>query len=200
MQRSLILSTFFLIAINMIPLVGALFFGWNSHVIVFGYWMENIAVGIINFLKIRKIETYKPEPSFGNSFLDKTSGFFVIHYGMFTFVHGIFITIFFFPGLEGLLQSIFMFCSALLSHYGSYRVNFLNKEEYKKTDSSSQLFAPYGRIVALHLTIILGSFALMSAGSPIWGVAILVLIKTSIDSVLHIIEHNKDTIVLHVRH
>jgi hypothetical protein len=51
------------------------------------------------------------------------------------------------------------------------------------------MFAPYRRLIALHLTIIFGSMAIMFIGAPAAAVAILVVVKTVLDVGLHLAEH-----------
>ena len=51
------------------------------------------------------------------------------------------------------------------------------------------MFAPYGRLVILHLTILLGAFAIMVIGAPVGAVAVLVALKTAMDLGFHLREH-----------
>jgi membrane-associated PAP2 superfamily phosphatase len=45
-----------LIVANAIPLVGALFLGWNVWMILIVFWLENGIVGFFNVLKILRAE------------------------------------------------------------------------------------------------------------------------------------------------
>ena len=51
------------------------------------------------------------------------------------------------------------------------------------------MFAPYRRLIALHLTIIFGALAIIVTGAPVAAVAILVAVKTILDIGLHLAEH-----------
>jgi fructose-specific phosphotransferase system IIC component len=53
------------------------------------------------------------------------------------------------------------------------------------------MFAPYVRLVALHMTIILGAMLSISMGSPVGSMIVLVAIKIAIDLAFHIREHRK---------
>ena len=53
------------------------------------------------------------------------------------------------------------------------------------------MFAPYGRLVVLHITIILGGMAIAITGAPAAAVAILVVLKTVMDIGFHLAEHRK---------
>ena len=46
------ITVLFLIAVNLIPLFGVLFFGWSLFSIMFLYWIENGIIGFFNILKI----------------------------------------------------------------------------------------------------------------------------------------------------
>ena len=67
--------------------------------------------------------------------------------------------------------------------------NFLRGGEYRRVTPAGLMFAPYRRLVALHLTIIFGAMAVTFTGAPVAAVAILVGVKTLIDLGLHLAEH-----------
>ena len=45
-------STRVLIAVNTIPAVGVLFFGWDAFNVVFLFWLENLVIGFFAVLKM----------------------------------------------------------------------------------------------------------------------------------------------------
>jgi hypothetical protein len=51
------ITVLFLIAVNLIPLFGVLFFGWSLFSIMFLYWIENGIIGFFNILKSALGET-----------------------------------------------------------------------------------------------------------------------------------------------
>jgi hypothetical protein len=53
------------------------------------------------------------------------------------------------------------------------------------------MFAPYGRLFVLHITIILGGIAIAITGAPAAAVAVLVMLKTAMDIGFHLAEHRK---------
>jgi hypothetical protein len=71
-----------LIGANLVPLIGVLWFGWSMWTILTIYWVENGVVGLFNVLKMAAVA--------GIGKLGVIP-FFVVHYGMFWFVHGIFV-------------------------------------------------------------------------------------------------------------
>jgi hypothetical protein len=76
-----------LILANMVPAFGVIFFGWDAFYIVLLYWAENLVVGFYNILKIAFAKV-GGAANLGKLFLIP---FFIIHYGGFMAVHGLFI-------------------------------------------------------------------------------------------------------------
>jgi hypothetical protein len=143
--------------------------------------------------------------------------FFAFHYGMFWFVHGIFV--FALPSFVGgrdpsLLAGCgdadpfgsLQACSGLfgelvwsnvaiagaalfLSHGASFLFNYIGRGEYLTSSPARQMGAPYGRVVVLHITIILGSMVTAFLGAPVGALLILVTLKTAFDLSLHLREH-----------
>jgi hypothetical protein len=86
-----------LIAANLVPVAGTLFWNWNAKEIFLVYCLETIIIGILNLVKmgivtvVRKTDTWYNQ---GSS--TKQSGlffmfFFIMHYGLFVAVQmGIF--------------------------------------------------------------------------------------------------------------
>jgi hypothetical protein len=195
-----------LVVANVVPLIGVLFFGWSVWNILVIYWLENGIVGVINVLKMSAAAGDESTP--GVTFLvngrPTSSGtkfglipFFVVHYGIFWFVHGIFVLTL--PAFLSLMSDdgltldlgpvLFAAAGLAVSHGLSFWWNFLRGGEYRRTTAAALMFAPYKRLVALHITIIFGAFAVMFTGAPAAAVGVLVAIKTAIDLGLHLAEH-----------
>ena len=195
-----------LVVANLIPLIGVLFFGWSVWNILVIYWLENGIVGLINVLKMSVAtgDEVTPGVTFMVNGRPATSAtkmglipFFIVHYGIFWFVHGIFVLTL--PAFFSLMSDdgmtldlgpvVFAAVGLAISHGLSFWWNFLHGGEYRRTAPAALMFAPYKRLVALHITIIFGAFAVMFTGAPAAAVAVLVGIKTAIDLGLHLAEH-----------
>ena len=226
-------SALILVAFNALPLVGVLFWGWNVATLLVLYWVENGIVGLLNVPKML-LARGPASPSEGELRINgrvSTSNagmvvFFLIHYGIFWVVHGVFVfSLSAFAGLtggsfgDGSIQplapgvvgglipgSVDVYppvgvrgpdMSAVtwgaiglaISHGASFVVNFLGRKEYLRVSPGRQMFAPYGRLVILHLAIILGAFLSITIGSPIGALIVLVVLKTIVDLTLHLREH-----------
>jgi uncharacterized protein DUF6498 len=195
-----------LVVANVIPLIGVLFFGWSVWNILVIYWLENGIVGVINILKMSTATGDEATPRMTFMVNGKPASsmtkvglipFFVVHYGIFWFVHGIFVltlpaffSLMFDSGMTLDLGPVLFAAAALaISHGLSFWWNFLHGGEYRRTTVAALMFAPYKRLVALHITIIFGAMAVMFTGAPAAAVAVLVAIKTAIDLALHLAEH-----------
>ena len=193
-----------LIVANLIPLIGVLFFGWSVWNILIIYWLENGIVGAFNVLKMATAQgPGQPEgmtatnPPVGETRKTRLIPFFIVHYGVFWVVHGIFVLTlpFLFTGEPGSASGVdsasilFVAIALGISHLASYVSNYLHGGEYRRVSAAQLMFAPYGRLMALHMTIILGAVAIGTTGAQSAAVAILVAIKIAIDLGLHLAEH-----------
>jgi Family of unknown function (DUF6498) len=207
-------SALVLVAANLVPLVGVAFFDWDLATILVLYWIESGVVGLLNIPKMllargplrveaRGLAVVLPMSLDGfagvatRAFL---AVFFVIHYGIFWAVHGVFV--FLLPSFQrsreglpassdGVDMAVIISAAALLlaSHLGSFVVNFIGHREYLSVSPIQQMFAPYSRVVVMHLTILFGAFLAIMLGAPVWTMVVMVSVKTGIDLRLHAREH-----------
>ena len=205
-----------LVAANLIPFWGVLFWGWDAFNIVLLYWSENIVVGFYNILKMVFAKVSHPAEHLGKLFMIP---FFTIHYGGFCAGHGFFILMLFNKGDSSFMNNttwpcFFVFLQMLLnvikhayaimslemryamgalflSHGISFVYNYLIKGEYAKVELNKLMGSPYARIVIMHLAVLFGAFLTMALGSPIGILIILVGLKTSLDVIFHMRQHKK---------
>jgi hypothetical protein len=228
-------SVVLLVAFNLIPLAGVLFWGWNVATLLVLYWVENGIVGLLNVPKMlfasgpdepatRVVSLRGAGPTTAGA-SDMTAKaalvpFFLVHYGIFWIGHGIFV--FAIPQLVGAFRPIsdpnvfapgidpqafgpvlvqtnavgpdlsavgFAAIGLAISHTASFLINYVGRGEYRRVSVARQMFAPYGRLVILHLTILFGAFLSLMVGSPIGAIVVLVILKTSVDLWFHNREH-----------
>lgn len=178
-------SILILVAVNLIPLAGVLFFGWSVFELLALFWAENVVIGLINLLKMGTVLVFagRREALFAMPF-------FCVHYGLFTAVHGMFLHSMFAPPGEIDLRIFVIPLAALtLSHLASFALNFIGRGEFRTLTANDLMAQPYGRVAALHVTILAGGFVVAALGEPIGALVLLVAIKTGIDVVAHIREH-----------
>jgi hypothetical protein len=188
---------------NMVPLAGVVWGGWNANTIILLYWFESAVIGFFAVKKIRKTELLGKQ-SVGNMVV-KINGrvsanpqdqflsfFFMMHFGIFMFVHLIFLLIFFLrPSINflGMLTGALSMC---FSHYLSYQQNFIQNKEYLGKTADAFFWSPYPRVIGMHLAVILGGVFMMQQGQSMVTLAILILVKTIADVISHLFEHRKD--------
>ncbi|MEP2776851.1 MAG: DUF6498-containing protein [Luteolibacter sp.] len=220
-------SLIFLGTANLLPAIGVLLWDWSVFEIVSLYWLENVVIGAVNVLKIL---TCSPDPNLigaSDAFLRESPDmpahlrspaasnglhhgvklflipFITVHYGMFCFVHGIFVFTLLggsggriisggpFSGMGKMLSQVFVsggkwFVVAIVaSHLFSFFFNYLGKGEYRRTSPPQLMMSPYGRIFILHVAILLGAFLILALGSPVSLLILLIAGKIALDVKLH---------------
>ncbi len=201
-----------LVAFNLVPLVGVLFWGWSLRLILVLYWLESGIVGVINIFKIALARG--PDPvgmtmRVAGPGISRTMPagclipFFIVHYGIFWLVHGVFVfTLPLFaarvgdssPPDFGVLPGSTLLLAGLglaISHASSFFLNYVGRREYLRVSPGQQMFSVYGRVVALHLTILGGGFLIVLLGAPVAALAILVVAKIILDLRLHLRERER---------
>jgi hypothetical protein len=187
-----------LILFNLIPLAGVLFFGWNLSSIMVLYWFENVIIGFFNILKMSKAEGEKPQTKLytGNKpvTVSQKSGtikFFTIHFGMFTFGHGVFVFLLFGRDLPSFTSLLPASLCLFVSHGVSYVYNYIRSEEYKRVAFQDLFFQPYKRIIIMHITIIIGALLAFKYEQPTFFLILLIFLKIVVDTFSHKKEHTK---------
>lgn len=207
-----------LLVANAIPIVGVAFLGWSLMTILVLYWLENGIVGLWTIPRIalaRGTGVGSPvglSPAAVGCVRYSLIPFFIVHYGLFWFVHGVFLlSLPLFASMGGggpgtgfgealggdapAFGSVdptavaFAALALVVSHGVSFFVNYLGAGESLRTTPQARMVAVYGRVVVLHLTILFGAFAAAILGGPIWILVILVVGKTALDLGLHAREH-----------
>jgi hypothetical protein len=204
------LSLIVLVVVNLLPLGGVVFFAWDVAALVILYWSENLVLG---FYTLAKMLVVSPLGGLG------TGLFFSVHYGGFCAVHGLFIltllvddqidpmpddpwpVFLVFPQLlfnvvRQVLsfappEWLFAFACLVFSHGISFVFNFLLAGERDRQSVKDLMGSPYGRIVVLHLAVILGGFGIMALGEPVAMLVALIALKLGLDIKLHLREHKR---------
>ncbi len=184
-----------LVISNTIPLIGVLFFGWSIGHIIILYWIENLILGFWNIPRILLAGEY--ENKFRNLPL---AIFFIVHYGIFCFVHGAFILFLISfsekqsflntNGQSNIIDTVSSFVSlgliiAIISMFLSIGwdliKNYLLNGEHKKWKVSKAMAYPYGHIVVVHIAIFAGAFGAILLGAPLALLVALIVGKTLIE-------------------
>ena len=183
-----------ILAVDLFPIWAVLVLGWGAAPLVFLYWLENLIIGAAALARMIAASVRDgPVGLIGMAFLGP---FFIVHYGMFCFVHGVFVSTFAsistggtagFPSPMQLVDqalasgaSMQTFVLAIIALQSLLFVqDFIFKGEYRRTSIDREMIAPYGRIVVLHIGIFAGAFAMIAIGEPLWGILALIFLRTA---------------------
>jgi hypothetical protein len=178
-------TRFFLtLLMNMVPLAGVMFWGWSAFELIFLYWLENVVIGfrtLIAMLLTGRRHGYVAAIA--------TSMFFTVHYGLFCFVHGMFV-ISIFGGANGanpegatpFTAAIGIgFIAILAWQFALLALHVASKDD---ATAPELMFSPYPRIIVLHITILGGGFLLMVLNWPHAGIVVLAILKTVMDAAI----------------
>lgn len=195
-------SVWALIGANVLPLLGVVWLGWEVFPLMFLFWLENVIIGGFNVLRMLLAEPGPAGISIQRLFLVP---FFCVHYGMFCLVHGVFVWALFGPAgsvkgpvrpetLREVIVSEHLHWAALalaVSHGFSFLSNYLGRGEYRRARLDQLMAAPYARVVVLHVVLLAGGFLTQAAGSPLWALLLLVVLKTGTDLWAHLRERRR---------
>lgn len=182
--------------VDALPLAGVVFFGWGATPLVALYWLENIVLGIMAVGRML-ITSMQSAKWFNALFFIP---FFCVHYGMFTFAHGLFLKLMsrgtdlekidetaavsgehFGTLIEWAMSSgdaISFFAFAIIAlNLAFLMVDFIGKREFETASMGRLMATPYGRIMILHVAIIFGALFVYGANEPLAGVLFLLLLR-----------------------
>lgn len=202
-------SASLLVLVNLLPIAGVILLGWSVLEIMLLYWSESVIIGAVNVLRMLSSRPTDPFAT-GNGRrrgVEMTVAhtgakmkvflipFFALHFGMFCFGHLTAIAFIFSrdtnrPMLDMLPPAsdmLFWLAAAaiLISHLFSYLVNFIGRGEYRRVGLPELMRRPYGRIVIMHITVIVGAALVDWLRSPVPMLVFLVVVKTFVDLRMH---------------
>jgi hypothetical protein len=186
---------------NLVPVFGIIFFGWHALPLLVFYWIENVIIGVLNIPKIVLSGVTKPmpEPVIG----PVLAAFFAFHYGMFCFIHGVFIFALFTlgdsmqSGVEptrgsfdliarvlsvvndaDLFWGVFVLASVRAAEFA---ILWVGGKQWLLSEPKTQMFEPYGRAIVMHLTMFIATMPVIALGQPLLVVLALALLKTALE-------------------
>lgn len=195
-------STLFLLAANLIPLLGVLYWDWDLFLLMMLYWSETAIIGFWHILRLAL------ETKFLAIFLVP---FFCVHFGGFMTGHFIFLMALFgqrrgiqVHGVKDYVDQILIadhlwipFTALFLSHGVSFFIHTLKPKMDRDFglvppvpnpapfNPGELMAAPYKRIFVMHLTIIFGGFMSMALHLDKAAFVLMVVLKTFVDLGAH---------------
>lgn len=193
-KRKLSTSDIFTILINLVPLWGVLFNGWDPKQIFLIYCAESIIVGLYNILKMLIVTQVKPKDVWDEKTGTEVSGyffilFFIVHYGFFVAIQ-----LMFFLGSSKIADTMnpikaLTVLPSLMDNYtrallwgfvGIYGlkmiIDFIFSGEFRRASMGLLMFSPYIRIFIQQFVVIVGGFFLTFGAGKIF-MLVFVLVK-----------------------
>ncbi|MFC4408435.1 DUF6498-containing protein [Haloarchaeobius iranensis] len=175
-----------LVFANALTLVGVVLVGWDAGVVLFLYWVECAIVAVVSVAKIRHAGSVR-------GFV-KTA-FFLGGYAWCWWIYSKFVA--FFSGIEltslGLLSLAMLLLSAgslAANHVVSYRQDFLESGEFRQATTNSLLVKLFLHLAPLNFAIIAGAVGIAFYGGAYWMIWTLVTLKTLLDILVHVWDHD----------
>ncbi|MGE6698968.1 DUF6498-containing protein [Hyphomonas sp. NPDC076900] len=188
------------LAVDLLPIWAIFQFGWGATPLVALYWLENLVIGL--FAAARMLGaglTQLSKGMIGGAAVFFLVPFFCVHYGAFCWGHGVFIANFSnqeigLPSPQGLITwalgtgpHMLWFLGAILAaNLAVFLTDFIARGEITRARLDAEMTAPYGRIVTLHVAIILGAMFAFGTDEPLMGVLLLILIRVTFGMILAI--------------
>jgi hypothetical protein len=203
-----------LIAANIVTIVLAILGNWDLATVMFIYWAQSIIIGFFTVIFLLSAGTAALEADLSKPILERggtrvstryvhfykllLAGFFCLHYGLFHWAYYSFIVD---SGIFGSVNfsdpGIWFSCGLFFANHLYSFLAFRNTGPKGAMYVSEQFFAPYRRIIPMHLTIIFGSIIVLVL--QVFGIAstlpvliLFLLLKTITDITSHIDKHNRE--------
>ena len=192
-------SVIALVLANLVPVFGVFYFHWEVFPLMFLFWSENVIIGAFNVLRMIVAMPFRVG-------VLPLIPFFCVHYGLFTFGHGLFLIELFggglkrfggFPEPENILANHER-KSPRLDGAGagrqpgiSFATNYVGQGEFRRIEPSTLMVQPYGRIFVLHISLLAGGALMQAMHSPVVGLLVLIALKILLDLAGHLRERKK---------
>lgn len=206
-KKKFVPTDIFFVAVNLLPLWGVWFQGWDAVQIFFVYCLESVIIGFYNVIMMLLTTSVKKKDVWSNGGTSTmVSGygfiiFFIIHYGFFLAIQMSIFFSFSGNGTDGFtadkfFDAVFQFrftadsppavwlLFIFIATHGLILVkDFIITGNYKKASLGALLFAPYARVFVQQFCVILGGFLLQFGAGKIF-ILIFVIVKIFFESVL----------------
>ncbi len=187
------------IAAAVVVAYGVLVLNWSVFVVIALFWFENVVIGVLNVAKMLIVGVRMG--AVGIIGAVALGSFFVVHYGMFTVGHGALLAqLFGRAELGGSLNGLFEPAARMLDYLLTDRdawfavlgITLLQVAVFFRWWGTSRsdplpvpglMLAPYGRVIILHVTLIVGGILAALLQAPVLGALMLVALKLVFDVV-----------------
>lgn len=149
--------------------------GFGVFAVLACYWFENLCTGVMQFQRLRDVEARDRAARAPGTPVDPRefplSLFFAMHYGIFTFVHGVLVLVFFglvHGGVWTLDAGSFglaLLAIAVVQLWG-YLADWRGGGQWRRARAGQVMAEPYARVLVMHLVVLGGGWLALSAEDP----------------------------------
>jgi len=199
-------STWMLIFSNVIVIFFAIVDNLSAVEVLWIYWIQSVIIGVFNFVKIISLKEFSTKNfRSGGKELQATKAtkistgiFFLFHYGFFHFVYAMFLGGFSVMNKASTSTTVYNYLwFTSLVFFISYLIEYiqsLRNPSEEIPNLGAIMFAPYFRIIPMHMTIIIGGFismlgAIFEVKIDLAIIVLFVGIKTFVDLLTHAVDY-----------
>jgi hypothetical protein len=200
-------STLLLVAANLLPIAGVVWWGWDAFVLLMLYWLETAIIGFWTIVRLIVAPTAvdvsgKPLSQMGFATRIGLGAFIAVHAGIFMSVHFIFLWALFsgdwsseidgpgefvrvmIVGTDLWIPLAFLFLVRGVMVMGPSvrrRLGIVAGAEPEPAEPENPVLGLYIRIVVMQFTIILGAWFALLAGDTVGPLLLLIALKTAVE-------------------
>ncbi len=185
-----------LLTANLTTIALAILERWDLHTMLWLYWWQSVVIGFFNMVKILLLREFSTENfRLGNTPAPPTTDtkiftafFFLFHFGLFHLVYAIFLSRGSMARSAATVSPAWHAAAAfdfnLILFFANGLFTFLFNRDWARSGQNlgTVMFAPYYRIIPMHMTIILAGF--FSPGALLY---VFLLFKTASDVISHVV-------------
>jgi uncharacterized membrane protein YgcG len=193
-------SSLAIIAANLVPLWAVLVQGWAIYTLFVLFWLESIVMILLNALRIICVRP----GDFWLWFRKITAlPLMLLSNGMFLAAYGVSIVSIFARneykefGPENMAgdymlrliddQHLWQPLAMMAAAHGiSFILFYIIGGEFRRASIDELVERPVGRLILLHLSIIIGGAGAAALGAPLWAILVLVVLKTAGELLTHL--------------
>ena len=185
-----------LVLSNLVPVAGVIFLGWDVGQIVVLYWFENIIIGVFTLPRILSAKGGEQGGGVNGNGALGSGCFFVLHYGLFCVGHGVFTLVLLgkiSPVDVGAADSgggtgfVWALLVLVLLHAIAFVRDWVMAGRWRTATPTREMFRPYGRIMVLHTTVLLGVWGMSQLSAPTWTILVLCVTKGVMELAMEVI-------------
>jgi hypothetical protein len=200
-------SSLVLVAANLLPIAGVVWWGWDAFVLLMLYWLETAIIGFWTIVRLVATPTSvdvngKPLDEMNLVGRMALGAFVTVHAGIFMTVHFVFLWVLFsgawseridgvgdfvremIVGTDLWLPLAFLFVVRGVLVMGPAlrrRLGIVAGAPPAPPDDENPIIGLYIRIVVMQFTIILGAWFAILAGDSVGPLILLIALKTAVD-------------------